>query len=58
MLQVATPTRVDRAELDREITSIGAANQQAAAFRQCPRCGADHFTQRPDKPLAGPATQH
>jgi hypothetical protein len=55
MFTVTTGTRVDRAELAREVTSISAANQQANAFRHCPQCGADHFTQRPGKPLAGSA---
>jgi hypothetical protein len=46
MFQVATPTRIDKGELAREVTSISAANQPAAAFRHCPQCGADRFTQR------------
>jgi len=37
---------IDRAELAREVESISAANQPAEAFRHCPKCGADHFTQR------------
>jgi hypothetical protein len=47
MFTVTTGTRVDRAELAREVMSIETANQQAGAFRECPQCGADHFTQRP-----------
>lgn len=46
MFSVAPRGRtVDRAELAREIESISAANQPAGVFRQCPKCGADHFTQ-------------
>ena len=37
---------VDRAELNREITSISAANQPADTFRHCPKCGATQFAQR------------
>ena len=46
MISVATRTTIDRAELTREIESASAANQSADTFRRCPRCGADHFTQR------------
>jgi hypothetical protein len=45
MISVASRTTIDRAELAREIESISAANQPAAAARECPKCGADHFTQ-------------
>jgi len=38
---------IDRAELQKEINSISAQNQSAETFRHCPKCGADHFTQRP-----------
>jgi len=38
-------TGVDRDELTREIESISAENQRVGTFRQCPKCGADHFTQ-------------
>jgi hypothetical protein len=38
---------VDRVELNREITSISAANQPAGTFRHCPKCGATQFAQRP-----------
>jgi DNA-directed RNA polymerase subunit M/transcription elongation factor TFIIS len=37
---------IDRPELAREIKSISAENQRAEALRHCPKCGADHFTQR------------
>jgi hypothetical protein len=45
MFSVATPRNIDGAELDREIASISAENQSVQAFRLCPKCGADHFTQ-------------
>jgi hypothetical protein len=46
MFSVAPGGRtIDRAELTREIRSISVENQPAGTFRQCPRCGADHFTQ-------------
>lgn len=40
-----SPGGVARAELSREIKSISAQNQSAEAFRYCPKCGAEHFTQ-------------
>jgi hypothetical protein len=40
-------TMIDRAELRNEIQSIEAQNQPVETFRHCPKCGADHFTQRP-----------
>ena len=43
---VASPRTIDRAELRREVASISAENQQAEAFRECPKCGAVRFTQR------------
>jgi NADH pyrophosphatase NudC (nudix superfamily) len=46
MISVATRTTIDRSELTREIGSASAANQFADTFRHCPKCGADHFTQR------------
>jgi hypothetical protein len=46
MISVATPSTIDRGELTREIKSASAANQSAGSFRHCPKCGADHFTQR------------
>src|SRR5487761_1577545 len=45
----ASSTNLDRGELTREVDSIGAANRVAEAFRQCPECGAEHFTQRPSR---------
>jgi DNA-directed RNA polymerase subunit M/transcription elongation factor TFIIS len=47
MISVATRTNIDRGELARKIGSASAANQSADTFRHCPKCGADHFTQRP-----------
>jgi predicted nucleic-acid-binding Zn-ribbon protein len=38
---------VDRSELRSEVDSIAAMNQAAESLRQCPKCGADHFNQRP-----------
>lgn len=38
---------IDRAELRNEIRTIEAQNQPVETFRHCPKCGADHFTQRP-----------
>jgi hypothetical protein len=46
LVSVARPTSVDRAELGREVRAISAANQPAAVFRRCPRCGAADYTQR------------
>lgn len=40
-------TSVNRAELEREVDAIEARNQQADAFRVCPHCGAETFTQQP-----------
>jgi DNA-directed RNA polymerase subunit M/transcription elongation factor TFIIS len=37
---------VDRAELSREVQAISAQNRPAEVYRNCPKCGADHFTQR------------
>ena len=38
--------RMDRTEVTTEVRSIMAVNQVAETFRHCPKCGADHFTQR------------
>jgi hypothetical protein len=46
MISVATRRTIDRGELAREIESASAANQSAGTFQRCPKCGADHFTQR------------
>ena len=46
MISVATRSTVDRAELEREVESASAANQPATVARICPKCGADHFTQK------------
>jgi DNA-directed RNA polymerase subunit M/transcription elongation factor TFIIS len=45
MISVASRTTIDRSELAREVESASAANQSTDAFRRCPRCGADRFTQ-------------
>jgi ribosomal protein S27AE len=47
MISTASPTRIDRAELDREVSSIAAGNQVTEAFRHCPRCAAEQFGQHP-----------
>jgi DNA-directed RNA polymerase subunit M/transcription elongation factor TFIIS len=46
MISVASRTTIDRGELSREVDSASAANQSADTYRKCPKCGADHFTQR------------
>jgi DNA-directed RNA polymerase subunit M/transcription elongation factor TFIIS len=47
MLSVASRAQhVDRGELNREMRSISAGNQRTEVYRHCPKCGADHFTQR------------
>jgi hypothetical protein len=46
MISVASRTAIDRGELTREVQSASAANLSADTFRHCPKCGADHFTQR------------
>jgi hypothetical protein len=45
-MSVASRTTIDRGELTREVDSVAAANQSADTYRHCPKCGADHFTQR------------
>jgi hypothetical protein len=46
MISVASRRNIDHGELTRKIQSASAANQLADTFRHCPKCGADHFTQR------------
>jgi hypothetical protein len=46
MISVASRTTIDRRELAREVESGSEANRRTEAFRRCPKCGADHFTQR------------
>lgn len=46
MISVASRTAIDRGELTRKVRSASAANLSADTFRHCPKCGADHFTQR------------
>ena len=45
MISVASRMNIDQGELDREVGSAEAANQQADSLRRCPKCAADHFTQ-------------
>jgi hypothetical protein len=35
----------DSTDLRRQVDSISAQNQQSEAFRRCPECGAERFTQ-------------
>jgi hypothetical protein len=46
-LWVTSPTwdSTDSTDLRRQVDSISAQNQQSGAFRRCPECGAEHFTQ-------------
>jgi DNA-directed RNA polymerase subunit M/transcription elongation factor TFIIS len=46
MISVASRATIDRGELTRKVQSASGANQSADTFKHCPRCGADHFTQR------------
>jgi len=46
MISVASRATIDRGELTRKVQSASGANQSADTFRHCPRCEADHFTQR------------
>jgi hypothetical protein len=36
----------DPAKIDEMAESISARKRLAESFRHCPKCGADHFTQR------------
>jgi hypothetical protein len=40
-------TAADRAELQAEIQSSLAIGEEARAFRTCPKCGSDRYSQRP-----------
>ena len=46
MISTASRRSIDRPELAREINSISAENEVAQAFRHCPKCGGEQFTQR------------
>ena len=35
----------DSTDLSRQVDAISAQNQQVEAFRHCPKCGAEQFTQ-------------
>jgi hypothetical protein len=37
----------DRAELNAEVQAGMEIGEQAEAFRQCPECGSEHYSQRP-----------
>jgi hypothetical protein len=44
----------DSTDLSRQVGAISAQNQQVEAFRHCPKCGADRFTQGASRgPLPG-----
>jgi hypothetical protein len=47
MFSVASPQKVDRGELAREISSISTGNQLTSTYRQCPECGSEQFEQHP-----------
>ena len=36
----------DSTDLSRQVSSISGQNQATEAFRNCPKCGADRFTQQ------------
>jgi hypothetical protein len=38
---------VDWTELNTEVQASMVAGQQSAAFRACPKCGSERYTQRP-----------
>lgn len=38
---------IDEAQLDREIQSKAELDERAESFRECPKCGSEHFSQRP-----------
>jgi rRNA maturation protein Nop10 len=39
----------DWSELNTEVQASMAVDQQFAAFRACPKCGSEHYSQRPVK---------
>jgi hypothetical protein len=41
-----TGKSTDSTDLSRQVEAISAQNQQVEAFRHCPKCGAEHFTER------------
>jgi hypothetical protein len=38
---------VDETEIDREIQSSMDMGERAESFRKCPKCGSEHYSQRP-----------
>jgi hypothetical protein len=46
-------TTIDRAALQSQVDAIEARNQQADVFRVCPHCGAEAFTQQPERAKPG-----
>ena len=40
-------TAADRAELKAEVQAGMEAGEHAEAFRRCPECGSEHYSQRP-----------
>ncbi len=38
---------IDEAELNREIQSSAELDERMESFRRCPKCGSEHYSQRP-----------
>ena len=38
---------IDEAELNREIQSSAEMDERTESFRKCPKCGSEHYSQRP-----------
>ena len=38
---------IDEAELNREIQSSAEMGERTESFRKCPKCGSEHYSQRP-----------
>jgi hypothetical protein len=45
-MSVASRTMIDRSELEQEVESDMAVNEEVESFATCPRCGWDRYTQR------------
>jgi uncharacterized protein YfcZ (UPF0381/DUF406 family) len=46
---IATLAYAEPADVTTGVKSISEQNRLAEAFRHCPECDADHFTQRPSR---------
>jgi predicted RNA-binding Zn-ribbon protein involved in translation (DUF1610 family) len=44
-MSVASRTTIDRSELEQEVESDMAVNEEVESFATCPRCGWDRYTQ-------------